>query len=86
MKLMEAAEEVLKENPKTRQKGYLWLYLAQVLRKMGYKLYIDIESTMPSPDSMLTERRTILHKRNKFSEDFVPEEGVIFEPPIKENG
>lgn len=79
---MDAAEEVLKENPKTRQQGYLWLYLAQVLRKMGYNLYIDIESDMPSPDSMLTERRTILHKKNKFKEDFVPEEGVTFEPPI----
>ncbi len=81
---MQAAEEVLMENPKTRQKGYLWLYLAQVLRKMGYKLYIDIEPSMPSPDSMLTERRTILHKRNKFKEDFVTEEGVSFEPPVNQ--
>ena len=69
MKLMEAAEEVLKENPKTRQKGYLWLYLAQVLRKMGYKLYIDIESTMPSPDSMLTEKQKSLVEFEEKKED-----------------
>lgn len=78
---MEASEEVLKEDPRTRENSYLWLYMAKVLRKMGFKIYIQFDSKMPSPDSMLTERRTILHKKNLFAKDFSPEEGVTYQTP-----
>lgn len=81
MKLIEAAEKVLKEDPRTRQNKFLWLYLAKVLREMGFKLWIEYDSDMPSPDAMLTERRQILNKKNKFPQDFVAEEGVTYEKP-----
>lgn len=81
MKLMTAAEEVLKEDPRTRDNKYLWLYMAKVLRKLGFKIYIEFNSKLPSPDAMLTERRTILHKKNKFPQDFVPEEGITYTKP-----
>ncbi len=69
MKLMQVYEEVLKENPKTREQGYIWLYLAKVLRKMGFKLFIDIEPSMPSPDSIFTIRRKILNGKSKSEEE-----------------
>lgn len=79
---MDAVEEVLEEDPRTRELKYLWLYMAKVLRKMGFKIFIEFDSKMPSPDSMLTERRTILNKKNKFAKDFFPEEGVTYNPRI----
>ena len=78
MKAIEAIEEVLDEDAKTRDNNYLWLYMAKVLRKMGFKIYIDIKLNMPSPESLLTERRTILNKRNKFGKHFIPEEGITY--------
>lgn len=78
---MDAVEKVLKEDPRTRENKYLWLYMAKVLRKLGFKIYIEFDSKLPSPDAMLTERRTILHKKNKFPQDFVQEEGVTYLPP-----
>lgn len=80
MKLKEAAEKVLKEDRRTRENGrWLWLFLAKTLREMGFKVWIEIENDIPSPDAMLTERRRILNKQNMFPEDFTPEEGVTYE-------
>ena len=81
MKIIDAAEQILEEDPKTRDNDYLWLYIAKVLRKMGFKVYIDIEPNIPSPESLLTLRRTILNKRNKFGKHFVPEEGITYLSP-----
>ena len=81
MKLIDAEEEVLREDPRTRDNKYLWLFMVKVLKKMGYKIYINFDKKLPSPDAMLTERRTILNKRNKFPSDFVAEEGTTYEKP-----
>jgi len=82
MKLIEAVEEVLEEDPRTRRNEYLWLYLSTVLRKMGFRIYINFDKMMPSPESIIKERRDVLNKRNKYPEDFLPEEGTTYEKPI----
>lgn len=66
---MEAIEEVLTEDPKTRDNKYLWTFMTKTLRKMGFKLWVEFDKNLPSPDAMLTERRTILNKKNKFPQD-----------------
>ena len=81
MKLTKAIEKVLEEDPKTRDKKYLWLFISKVLKEMGIKFYIDYDSKLPSPDSMLVSRRIVLHKKNKFPQDFQPEPGVSYEKP-----
>lgn len=87
MKLMEAVEEVLEEDPKTRHSSYNWLFLAKVLRKMGFKIFIEFTRTMPSPETLFRERREILNKKNKYSKEYIPEEGITIEknPPQTEN-
>ncbi len=79
MKLIEAVEKVLEENPKTRQQEYLWLYMMLVLRTMGFKIYIEFDSRLPSPESIIKERRDVLNKKNKYPNDFIPEDGVTYE-------
>ena len=81
MKLIKAVEEILEEDPRTRKNEYLWLYLSSVLRRMGFKIYISFDKNMPSPESIIKERRDVLNKKNKYPEDFIPEEGVTFESP-----
>ncbi len=83
MNLTTAIEKVLEEDPKTREKKYLWLFISKVLKEMGIKFYIDYDSKLPSPDSILVCRRMVLHKKNKFPQDFQPEQGVSYERPIK---
>ena len=34
MKLKDASEEVLREDPRTRHNEYLWLYISEVLKKL----------------------------------------------------
>ena len=79
MKLIEAVEKVLEDDPRTRRKEYLWLYLIKVLRVMGFKLQIVFDERMPSPESIIKERRDVLNKKNKYSHEFIPEEGVTYE-------
>jgi len=55
MKLMEAIEEVLTEDPKTRDNKYLWTFMTKTLRKMGFKLWVEFDKNLPSPDAMLTD-------------------------------
>ena len=86
MKLIEAVEEVLTEDPRTRRKEFQWLFFTQVLRKMGFSIFIEFNSKMPSPETLFREKREILNKRNKFPEDFVPEEGIIYESIEKVEG
>ncbi len=81
MKLIEAVEQVLEEDPRTRRKEYLWLYMIKVLRVMGFKIHIEFDSRMPSPESIIKERRDILNKKNRYPHEFVPEEGVTYEKP-----
>lgn len=70
MKLTEAAEKVLREDSRTRNTKYQWLFLSKVLKEMGIKFYIGYyDSKLPSPDSMLVLRRTILNKKNRFPGD-----------------
>ena len=79
MKLIEAVEEVLEEDPKTRENKYLWTFFLKVLNKMGYGAYVRLEKGIPSPESIIKERRDVLNKKNKYAKDFVPEEGVTYE-------
>ena len=81
MKLIEAVEEILEEDPRTRHNENLWLYLSSVLRKMGFKIYITFDKKMPSPESIIKERRDVLNKKNKYPKDFTAEEGVTYEKP-----
>lgn len=81
MKLIEAVEEVLEEDPRNRQQEYLWLFFIKVLNKLGYATHIQLKKGIPSPESIIKERRDVLNKRGKYKEDFEPEEGVSFEKP-----
>lgn len=83
MKLITAVEEVLEEDARTRRQEYLWTFVIKVLNKMGYKAFVQMKRGMPSPESIVKERRTILNKRNKYGKDFVPEEGITYEKPLK---
>ena len=79
MKLIEAVEEVLTEDPRTRQQQYLWTFLIKVLNKLGHHSFIELKKGIPSPESIIRTRRDILNKKNKFPEDFVPEDNTIYE-------
>lgn len=79
MKSIEAVEQVLEEDTKTRQSEYNWLFLAKVLKKMEFKIYIEFNRNMPSPETLFREKREILNKQNKYKKDFTPEEGVTYE-------
>ncbi len=79
MKLIEAVEEVLEEDPRTRRNEYLWTFFVKVLTKLGFKTYIEFKKGIPSPESIIKERRDVLNKRNKYPEDFIPEEGTTYE-------
>ncbi len=79
MKLIEAVEEVLEEDPRTRKNEYLWTYFVKVLNKLGYYTHIQFKKGMPSPESIIKERRDILNKKNKYPEDFEPEPNTTYE-------
>ena len=83
MKLITAVEEVLEEDARTRRNEYLWTYVIKVLNKMGYKAFIEMKKGMPSPESIIKERRNILNKKNKYGRDFIPEEGITYEKPVE---
>ena len=81
MKLIDAIEEVLEEDPRTRKNEYLWIFFIKVLNKLGYNSYVTLKKGIPSPESIIKERRDVLNKKNKYPEEFEPEEGVTFEKP-----
>lgn len=80
-KLIEAVEKVLREDPKTRETKYNWLFLARVLREMGFKIYLHFDSSMPSPETLFRERRELMNRKNKYPGVFLPEENVTIEKP-----
>lgn len=81
MKLIEAVEEVLEEDPRTRKNEYLWTFFVRVLNKLGFRTYIEFKKGIPSPESIIKERRDVLNKRNKYPEDFIPEQNTTYETP-----
>ena len=87
MKLITAVEEVLEEDPKTRRNEYLWTFVIKVLNKMGHKAFVEMKRGMPSPESIIKERRNILNnpankeKYGNIRGEFVPEENVTYEKP-----
>lgn len=84
MKLIEAVEKVLQEDKKTRESAYNWLFLTKVLRMMGFKIFIEFNRVMPSPETLFRERREIMNRKNKYEKDFMPEDNVTYESkPIK---
>ena len=93
MKLSDAIEEVLREDPKTKDNKYLWLFLIKVLQKLGVQAFIGFNKKLPSPDSMLTMRRAELikiegfqKKENNFKSNFIPEKGMSYSHPPNQNG
>lgn len=90
MKLITAVEEVLEEDARTRRNEYLWTFVIKVLNKMGYKAFVEMKKGMPSPESIIKERRNILNnpenkeKYGNIRGKFVPEENVTYETS-KEN-
>lgn len=83
IKLIDAVKQVLEEDPRTKNPKYSWLFFVKVLRKMDYKIFIDFETGMPSPETIFRERREVLNKKNKYSDTFVKEEGVTYENSSK---
>ena len=87
MKLIDAVEQVLEENPRTKDNKYLWDFFVKVLNKMGHRSHIEFSRAMPSPESIITERRRILNnpkfkdKYGKTRGEFVGEEGVTYKKP-----
>ncbi len=81
MTLIKAVEEVLDEDPRTRDHEYLWIYMIKVLNRLGCRAYIELKKGMPSPESIIKCRRDILNKKNKYGKDFIPEEGTSYEKP-----
>ena len=79
MKLIEACEKVLQEDPKTRDNKYLWAYFIKVLEELGYKVYIELKKGIPSPESIIKERRTLLNQKNLFPKSFEPEANTTYE-------
>ncbi len=84
MKLIKAVEEILEEDPRTREQEYLWTFFVKVLNKLGYHTYIEFKKGIPSPESIIKERRDILNKKNKYPKTFIPEEGITYGKPRKE--
>ncbi|HEC66515.1 MAG TPA: hypothetical protein ENI23_14605 [bacterium] len=80
IKLIEAVEQVLEEDSKTRTKEYSWLFLSKVLRTLGFKIFIELDRRMPSPETIFRDRREIMNKRNKYAKEFIPEDNVTYEP------
>lgn len=83
MKLITAVEKILTEDPKTQKPEYNWLFLAKVLREMGFKIFIEFDRRMPSPETLFRERRELINRKNKYSENFIQESNVTIEKPSK---
>lgn len=83
MKLIDAIEKVLDEDARTRNPEYNWMFLAKVLREMGFKIFIEFDKKMPSPETLFREKREIMNKRNKYSKEFIPEDNVTYGEPNK---
>lgn len=81
--LIRAVEKILNEDPRTRRYEYNWLFLSKVLREMGFKIFIEFNKGMPSPETLFRERREIINKRNKYVANFKLEENVTIEQPSK---
>lgn len=85
--LIQAAEEVLKEDPKTMRQENVWLYFVKVLRKLGFPVRITFTRQMPTPESILKTKRDILNNpdnKEKYAylrEEFIPEENTSYEEP-----
>ena len=65
MKLTDAIQKILIEDPKTQRPEYNWLLLAKVLREMGFKIFIDFDKRMPSPETIFRERRDLINRKTK---------------------
>ena len=82
MELKPIVEKLLEEDPRCRNDDK-WLYI-QVLRKLGFKIWIDYSQIkkMPFPESVSRTRRTIQNQENKHN-DFIQEEGITYEKPLE---
>lgn len=80
MNLREAVESVLKEDPRTREKFYDWLFLVKVLDKMGFHIIMNLNSKMPHHESITRMKRMVMNTENQFPEDFIPDPGITYIP------
>lgn len=79
--LTQYCEEVLQED-KAARKNPTW-FCIQVLRKMKIRFFIDyaeLNKRKISFESIISMKRKIQHKQGKFSEEFIPEPNVNYEP------
>jgi len=81
-KIKRIVEELLKKDSRCRHNDK-WLII-QTLRKLGFNFWIDYRKLkdIPAFESITRCRRLIQNQENKYN-DYVPEEGVTFEKPIK---
>lgn len=80
LKLIKAAEDILREDPRSRT-DTKW-FVIQVLRKMNIKIFIDYRDLkkLPSFESILRSKRIIQNERNLYNDyEFIKEKGVTFE-------
>lgn len=82
-KVKRIVEELLKEDPKCRDND-TWLII-QTLKKLGFHFWIDYRdiNKIPAFETITRCKRMIQHNENKYNEDFIPQEGITFEKPIK---
>ena len=86
MKLIDACDKVLHEDPRTRDNKYLWTYFVKVLNELGISIYIKFQPGMPSPESIIKERRDLLNKPDpktgklRYKRKFEPEENTPYTP------
>ena len=79
LKLKNVVEHLLATDERC-QNDDKWLYV-QVLRAMGFKVYIDYHDLprMPMPESVSRIRRTIQNKENNYN-GFEPDPQITYTP------
>ena len=65
-----------------------WLTLRvfqEIAKRYGQNIFIpyNLLSKLPSFESVARCKRDFMNKENKYSEEFIPEDGVTYEEPIK---
>lgn len=78
--LEEVIKKVLQKDDRARTDTNWFVF--QVLRTLEIRVFLDYRDLkkMPSIESILKTRRTVLHKKNLFHEEY-SEEGVTYEKP-----
>lgn len=81
MNVLDAANKVLAEDPRTRDTEYAWLFLVKVLKEMGFQIFLEFDGSMPSPETLFRARRDIMNKKNSYGKSESLGENVRIERP-----